>query len=138
MNRSSCLQNQSANITNSRYVIVEPRAFHETHNDDQGNGGRPIGEGAYGVVYKALDTVTSKYVALKKMKIDSETDGLSSSTVRETTLLMRLNHGNVVKLEDAVFERDRMCLIFELLELDLRKYLDNFPDSLPEQTVRVR
>lgn len=137
MNRSSFLQqSHSSNITNSRYVIVEPRAFHEANNCAQGNGGISIGEGAYGVVYKALDTLTSKYVALKKMKIDSETDGLSSSTVRETTLLMRLNHENVVKLEDAVFERDRMCLIFELLELDLRKYLDNFPDALPEQTVR--
>ena len=29
-----------------------------------------IGEGTYGVVYKALDVTTQKYVALKRIRLD--------------------------------------------------------------------
>jgi hypothetical protein len=119
--------------TSSRYEIVEPRASHPS----DGSGERPIGEGAYGVVYKARDTVTDRFVALKKIKIENETDGISSSTLREITLLMQLNHDNIVKLENVTFERERMCLIFELLEVDLRRYLDQVQGLLPEDVVRV-
>lgn len=34
-----------------------------------------IGEGTYGIVYKALNKVTKKYVALKRIRLDSESEG---------------------------------------------------------------
>lgn len=34
-----------------------------------------IGEGTYGVVYKAFNKKTQKYVALKRIRLDSETEG---------------------------------------------------------------
>lgn len=82
----------------ARYEVLEPRASGK---------GVSIGEGAYGVVYKALDRVTNKLVALKKMRVQSEGDiGISSSTLREITLLMQLDHENVVKLENVVMVSD--------------------------------
>ena len=34
-----------------------------------------IGEGTYGVVYKARDSVTKELVALKKIKLENEDEG---------------------------------------------------------------
>ncbi len=102
------------------------------------NNSETIGEGAYGVVYKALDRSTSKFVALKKIRVETEFDGISPSTLREITLLMQMNHENVVKLENVVMDKERMSLIFELMDSDLKKYLDQTNAPLPLETIRVR
>lgn len=56
-----------------------------------------IGEGTYGVVYKARDKVTNEYVALKKIRLESEDEGVPSTTIREISLLKELHHPNIVK-----------------------------------------
>jgi serine/threonine protein kinase len=35
-----------------------------------------LGEGAYGVVYKALDLETNNHVALKKIRLETEDEGV--------------------------------------------------------------
>eukprot|EP01031_Cornospumella_fuschlensis_P028939 gene28939-34928_t len=112
----------------SRYEVLEPRA--------SGNG-QTIGEGAYGVVYKAIDRVHNKLVALKKIRVQTEGDiGISSSTLREITLLMQLDHENVVKLENVVMDRVRINLVFELIDGDLKKYMEGHKDRLPQKLVQ--
>mmetsp|Transcript_19559 Transcript_19559/g.21225 ORF Transcript_19559/g.21225 Transcript_19559/m.21225 type:complete len:416 (+) Transcript_19559:25-1272(+) len=113
---------------NQRYQLMEPRGSR--------NNSETIGEGAYGVVYKALDRSTSKFVALKKIRVETEFDGISPSTLREITLLMQMNHENVVKLENVVMDKERMSLIFELMDSDLKKYLDQTNAPLPLETIR--
>lgn len=56
-----------------------------------------LGEGTYGVVYKALDRNTNEYVALKKIRLESEDEGIPSTAIREISLLKELNHPNIVK-----------------------------------------
>lgn len=58
---------------------------------------KPVGEGTYGVVYKAKDKKTGKYVALKKIRLEMEDEGVPSTALRETTLLKDLKHPNVVE-----------------------------------------
>lgn len=55
-----------------------------------------IGEGTYGVVYKARNKKTGKFVALKKIRLESEEEGVPSTTVREISLLKELQHPNIV------------------------------------------
>lgn len=55
-----------------------------------------IGEGAYGVVYKAKDTETGEIYALKKIRIESEDEGVPSAAVREIVMLNELQHPNIV------------------------------------------
>ena len=55
-----------------------------------------IGEGTYGVVYKARNKVTGKFVALKKIRLDSEEEGVPSTAIREISLLKELKHPNIV------------------------------------------
>jgi serine/threonine protein kinase len=63
-----------------------------------------VGEGTYGVVYKAKDTESGAIVALKKVRFErSEAEGVPTTTVREIKILQKcLNHPNIVQLHKVV------------------------------------
>lgn len=86
-----------------------------------------IGEGTYGVVYKAKDKESGRTVALKKIRLDTESDGVPSTAIREISLLKELNHPNVVRLLDVVHSEKKLFLVFEYLDRDLKKYMDSVP-----------
>ena len=56
-----------------------------------------VGEGTYGIVYKARDMVTQKIVAMKKIRLESEEEGIPSTAIREVSILKELTHENVVQ-----------------------------------------
>ena len=56
-----------------------------------------IGEGTYGVVYKAKEIATDEFVALKKIRLDDEDEGVPGTAIREVALLKELSqHDNIV------------------------------------------
>lgn len=83
-----------------------------------------IGEGTYGVVYKGKNKKTGELVAMKKIRLESEDEGVPSTAIREISLLKELRHPNIVSLADVMMEEQRLYLIFEFLTMDLKKYLD--------------
>lgn len=83
-----------------------------------------IGEGTYGVVYKAKDRVTGEIVALKRIRLEAEDEGIPSTAIREISLLKELQHPNIVRLYDVVHTERKLTLVFEFLDQDLKKYLD--------------
>ncbi|XP_049514542.1 cyclin-dependent kinase 1 isoform X1 [Dermacentor silvarum] len=86
-----------------------------------------IGEGTYGIVYKGKDKRDGKIVALKKIRLESEDEGVPSTAIREIALLKELRHKHIVRLEDVLMEgSDKIYLVFEYLSMDLKKYLDGF------------
>lgn len=85
-----------------------------------------IGEGTYGMVYMALCRSTSERVAIKKIRIVYEDDGVPSTALREISLLKDLNHANVVRLHDVHSSRHNLFLVFECLDMDLRVYLKRY------------
>lgn len=56
-----------------------------------------IGEGTYGVVYKARDRVTNETIALKKIRLEQEDEGVPSTAIREISLLKEMQHRNIVR-----------------------------------------
>ena len=52
--------------------------------------------GTYGVVYKARCLETGDMVALKKIRLESEDEGIPSTALREISLLRSLDHENIV------------------------------------------
>ena len=84
-----------------------------------------IGEGTYGVVYKARDRNTGQIVALKKIRLESEEEGVPSTAIREISVLKELQHENVVSLLDVVHNDAKLYLVFEFLDLDLKRYMDS-------------
>jgi len=83
-----------------------------------------IGEGTYGVVYKARNNLSGEVVALKKIKLESEEEGIPSTAIKEISLLKGLNHPNIVRLYDVQHGDKKLTLVFEFLDLDLKKYFD--------------
>lgn len=57
-----------------------------------------VGEGTFGKVYKARNTVTRVHVALKRIRMESERDGFPVTAMREIKLLQSLQHENIVRL----------------------------------------
>ncbi|XP_067908553.1 cyclin-dependent kinase 1 [Heterodontus francisci] len=86
-----------------------------------------IGEGTYGVVYKGRHKTTQQIVAMKKIRLESEEEGVPSTAIREISLLKELQHPNIVCLQDVLMQDARLYLIFEFLSMDLKKYLDSLP-----------
>ncbi|CAI4228142.1 unnamed protein product [Auanema sp. JU1783] len=86
-----------------------------------------VGEGTYGVVYRARDTVSGRIVALKQVRVsDTPSNGISESALREITLLQKLRHQNIVDLREVAVSRSYkgMFLVMEFCEQDLASLLD--------------
>ena len=49
---------------------------------------------------------------------------MPSTAIREISLLKELSHPNVVQLRDVIYADNRLYLVFEYLDQDLKKYLD--------------
>lgn len=52
--------------------------------------------GTYGVVYKGKNKRNGQIVALKKIRLESEDEGVPSTAIREVALLRELRHDNIV------------------------------------------
>ncbi|KAL4792445.1 kinase-like domain-containing protein [Aspergillus venezuelensis] len=90
-----------------------------------------IGEGTYGVVYKARElTHPNRIVALKKIRLEAEDEGVPSTAIREISLLKEMNDPNIVRLFNIVHaDGHKLYLVFEFLDLDLKKYMEALPVS---------
>lgn len=91
-----------------------------------------IGEGTYGVVFKAKDLDTGTPVALKRIRLDVEEDGVPSTSIREVAVLRTMAAPNVVSLLDVHHREGELWLVFEWLDRDLKQYMDGTgPMPLP-------
>jgi len=85
-----------------------------------------LGEGTYGKVYLAKDQKTGELVALKKILLEPEDEGIPSTAIREISLLKELsNNANIVKLKNVYYFNRKLYLIFEYLSQDLKQCLDS-------------
>lgn len=88
--------------------------------------------GTYGVVYKARDLTTKDHriVALKKIRLEADDEGVPSTAIREISLLKEMNDDTIVRLLNIVHaDGHKLYLVFEFLDLDLKKYMEALPIS---------
>ncbi|KAL7476092.1 hypothetical protein ACHAW6_001973, partial [Cyclotella cf. meneghiniana] len=98
--------------------------------------GSNLGEGTYGVVYKARDRQTDEIVALKRIRLEVEDEGIPSTALREISLLRELSHENIVNLKDCVQQDGKLFLVFEFLDRDLKKALESYNGLLDRMLVK--
>jgi len=90
-----------------------------------------IGEGTYGVVYKAKNRETGQLTALKKIRLENEDEGIPSTAIREISILKEMIHPTIVSLLDVINYDNKLYLIFEFLDQDLKKYMDSVTTLTP-------
>jgi negative regulator of the PHO system len=66
-------------------------------------------------------------VALKEIHLDSE-EGTPSTAIREISLMKELKHENIVSLYDVIHTENKLMLVFEYMDKDLKKYMDSRGD----------
>lgn len=86
-----------------------------------------VGEGTYGKVYKAKNTLTGEYVALKKLRLETEREGFPITAIREIKLLQSFDHVNIVGLLEMMVEHSQIHMVFDYLDHDLTGLLTH-PD----------
>ena len=96
--------------------------------------GAVLGEGTFGVVTKAEDTLTQKVVAIKKIRLGQYREGVNFTAIREIKLLQELRHPHVIELVDCFPHKRNLNLVFECCESDLEAVIkDKFiPLGTPE------
>ncbi|WCJ43316.1 Cyclin-dependent kinase C-2 C [Euphorbia peplus] len=97
-----------------------------------------VGQGTYSNVYKARDRDTGKIVALKKVKFDTSEAESVKFMAREITILQKLDHPNVVKLEGLATSRMQysLYLVFDFMQSDLSSIINNPDSRLTEPQVK--
>ena len=105
-----------------------------------------VGEGAYGIVYKAKNKETGDFgklylliylVAIKKFKESAEEDQIvKKTTMREVKMLNTLKDKSVVKMIEAFKRKGRLYLVFEFMDRNLLEVLEEKPDGLDRESVK--
>ena len=96
---------------------------------------KTVGDGTYGVVFKAVNTANGETCAIKKMKtkFKSWEECLS---LREIKSLRKLSHANIVKLKEAFRVNDELHLVFDFMEEDVYHLIKDRTVPLPESQVK--
>ena len=97
-----------------------------------------IGNGAFGKVYLAEDTITKRKVAIKRMekaKIISNTY-LLQAFWKEIEIMKKCNCKNSVEFIELVQSQNNFNVIMELCDLDLHQYLFIKPAGLSIEEIR--
>ncbi|WP_338017878.1 serine/threonine-protein kinase, partial [Streptomyces adustus] len=78
-----------------------------------------IGQGGMGRVWRAVDEILDRLVAVKEMRIDGldaeDTRTRRERTLREARATARIDHPHVVRVYDVVDEGERLWIVMELV-----------------------
>lgn len=84
-----------------------------------------------------VDKETKELFALKKIYLNSEEEGIPSTAIREIALLKELDHVNVVKLHNVIHYKQRLILVFEYCNEDLKHFISSFKDEdIPMKVIK--
>ncbi|PWA02492.1 hypothetical protein BB558_001327 [Smittium angustum] len=96
-----------------------------------------VGEGTFGEVHKARHEKTGKLVALKRVLMHNEKEGIPITAIREIKILKSLKHDNIIPLIDMVVKHESgnendqsqnkssVFMVFPYMEHDLTGLLEN-------------
>ncbi|MBQ6172099.1 MAG: Stk1 family PASTA domain-containing Ser/Thr kinase [Clostridia bacterium] len=92
-----------------------------------------VGVGGMSVVYKAADSVESRYVAIKVLKSEFLSDErFRRRFLNESRAIAMLSHPNIVDVYDVNFEGDIQYIVMEYIEgRTLKEYME-FTGAIPE------
>ena len=86
-----------------------------------------IAEGSYGIVYKAFDIKTNKYVAIKLIDNCMRSKFETISAIKEICILNSLKntHNNIINIQDYFINGNDIILVFEYIDNTLQNLIIN-------------
>ncbi|KAI7875609.1 Pkinase-domain-containing protein, partial [Lichtheimia hyalospora FSU 10163] len=92
-----------------------------------------LGEGTFGEVHKGIHKSTGAVVALKRILMHNEKEGIPITAIREIKILKQLRHKNIVPLTDLAVDRGdpakkeqgSVYMVFPYMDHDLAGLLEN-------------
>ncbi|KAJ7236249.1 kinase-like domain-containing protein [Mycena rebaudengoi] len=90
-----------------------------------------LGEGTFGEVHKAVHTATGRAVALKRILMHNEKEGMPVTALREIKIIKALNHPCIVNILDMFVVRSTakdplsVYMVFPYMDHDLAGLLEN-------------
>jgi len=94
-----------------------------------------LGDGTYGIVRKAIKQSTNEIVAIKQMK-RNYCSWDESMNLPEAKSLRKMNHPNIVKLNEIVKENDQLYFVFEYMDCNLYELMKGRNNPFTESEVR--
>lgn len=96
-----------------------------------------LGEGTFGEVRKAVDSVSGKPVAIKYVRILSRKAGIPKAVFREMESLKQLSHCEyIMRLFDVFTDESNLCLVMEYVESDLSEVILQSKQHLPRANLK--
>ena len=78
--------------------------------------GKPIGEGAYAVVYVCYHKSTMKKYAIKIYQKSKLNDSMKRKAVqREIIALKRIDHPNIIRMYDLIETQKQICIVTDFI-----------------------
>lgn len=104
---------------------------------EQYQKGPNIGEGTYGTVLCATHIATGRTVALKKVKMRTNKDGIGMSVLRELKALKALKSPHIVDLLDVFTTKSSLVLVFEYMDWSLEDVIRDKGTTLAAADVKA-
>lgn len=107
------------------------RAFKGCGNQAEYQATTKLGEGTFGEVHKAIHMATKRPVALKRILMHNEKEGMPVTALREIKILKALNHPCIVNILDMFVVRSTdkdplsVYMVFPYMDHDLAGLLEN-------------
>ncbi|KAI3505581.1 hypothetical protein L1887_27714 [Cichorium endivia] len=96
---------------------------------------KEVGNGSFGVVWRALNKQNGEVVAIKKMK-RKYYSWEECINLREVKSLRKMNHPNIVKLKEVIRENDILYFVFEYMECSLYQLMKDRLKLFSETEIR--
>ncbi|KAJ7241006.1 kinase-like domain-containing protein [Mycena haematopus] len=102
-----------------------------------------LGEGTFGEVHKAIHTATGRAVALKRILMHNEKEGMPVTALREIKILKALNHPAIVNILDMFVVRSTptdavsVYMVFPYMDHDLAGLLENERVKLQPSQIKL-
>lgn len=103
-----------------------------------------LGEGTFGEVHKAVHRMKGHQVALKRILMHNEKEGMPITALREIKILKALRHPNIVDILDMFIVRSRgseaplsVYMVFPYMDHDLAGLLENERVKLSPSQIKL-